>query len=377
VARSIFFYTDSQRLGGAERALFMLIETLDRAAWRPTLLLDAIPAGTPLAQHARELDVTVRTVRPLPLGLAGAAAVPSLTSMLRRERPDVFHAHLSWPLAAKYALLAAVVARVPAVVATVHLFPRFELDRSNFLQLRALTAGVGRYIAVSKDIADQLAQRLRWPAGKIDVVYNAVALDRFAPSDAPALREQLAGDRERQIVLTPARLDQQKGHAVLLRAAARLPDVVFVLAGEGPERAALEAQAAALALGERVVFLGQRSDVAQLLGASDAVALPSLFEGTSLAVLEAMAAGRPVVSSAIGGTNELIADGDTGLLVPPGDAAALARALRRVLADDELRAALARRARQRVERDFTPGAMSRRVTGIYEQLLARRRSARA
>jgi glycosyltransferase involved in cell wall biosynthesis len=233
-----------------------------------------------------------------------------------------------------------------------------------------LAAGVGRYIAVSRDIAEQLAQRLRWPAGKIDVVYNAVQLERFTSTDAPALRVQLAGDRERPIVLTPARLDRQKGHAVLLRAAAQLPDVVFVLAGEGPERAALEAQAAALALGDRVVFLGQRNDVAELLAACDMVALPSLFEGASLAVLEAMAAGRTVVSSAIGGTNELIADGDTGLLLPPGDSAALASALRRLLSDGELRAVLARRARERVERDFTPAAMSRRVTGIYEQLLA-------
>jgi glycosyltransferase involved in cell wall biosynthesis len=370
VARSIFFYTDSQTLGGAEHALFTLIETLDRTAWRSTLLLDAVPSAPPLARLARELDVPVRAIRPLPLGFGGVAAVPSLTRMLRRERPDVFHAHLSWPLAAKYALLAAIVARVPAVVATVHLFPRFELDRSNLLQLRALAAGVGRYIAVSRDIAEQLAQRLRWPAGKIDVVYNAVQLERFTSTDAPALRVQLAGDRERPIVLTPARLDRQKGHAVLLRAAAQLPDVVFVLAGEGPERAALEAQAAALALGDRVVFLGQRNDVAELLAACDMVALPSLFEGASLAVLEAMAAGRTVVSSAIGGTNELIADGDTGLLLPPGDSAALASALRRLLSDGELRAVLARRARERVERDFTPAAMSRRVTGIYEQLLA-------
>ena len=369
MARSIFFYTDSQTFGGAERALFILIEALDPAAWRPTLLLDAVASGPPLAQHARALDVAVRTVRPLPLGVAGAAAVPGLARMLRRERPDVFHAHLSSPMAAKYALLAAIVARVPAIVATVHLFPRLELDRSNFLQLRALAAGVGRYVAVSNDIADQLVGRLRWPAAKVEVVHNAVALDRFAPSDTSMLRARLGGDGGRRIVLTPARLDRQKDHATLLHAAAQLPDVVFVLAGEGPERAALQAQAAALALGDRVVFLGQRSDVAQLLCACDVIALPSLFEGTSLAVLEAMAAGRAVVSTAIGGTDELITDGETGLLVPPGDPAALATALRRLFADDQLRAELTRRARERVERDFTPAAMASRVTGIYEQLL--------
>jgi glycosyltransferase involved in cell wall biosynthesis len=370
VARSIFYYTDSQTLGGAEHALFMLIETLDRASWRPTLLLDAVDGQPPLAHRASELDVPVRTVPRMPLGFAGSTRVPGVVRMLRRQRPDVFHAHLSWPLAAKYALMAAVLARVPAVVATVHLLPRFELDRPSLLQLRAVAAGVGRYIAVSHDIADQLVERFRWPSEKIEVVHNAVRLERFAPTDATALRARLTGNRERPVVLTCARLHAQKGHTVLLHAAAELPEAVFVLAGDGPERAALEAQAAALALGDRVVFLGHRTDIPALLTACDVFALPSLYEGSSLAVLEAMAAGRAIVSSAIGGTDELVRDGDSGLLVPPGDADALVAALRRLLADDELRAALAGRAHARVERDFTPEVMSRRVTRIYERLLA-------
>jgi len=370
VARSIFYYTDSQTFGGAEHALFMLIETLDRTSWQPTLLLDAADGRPPLAQPAGELDVPVRTIAPMPLGFAGSTRVPGLVRMLRRERPDVFHAHLSWPLAAKYPLMAAVLARVPAVVATVQLLPGFELDRPSLLQLRALAAGVGCYIAVSYDIADQLVERFRWPPEKIEVVHNAVRLQRFAPTDAAALRARLTGNRQRPVVLTCARLHAQKGHAVLLRAAAELPDAVFALAGDGPERAALEAQAAALALGDRVVFLGHRTDIPALLAACDVFALPSLYEGSSLAVLEAMAAGRAVVSSAIGGTDELIRDGDSGLLVAPGDAEALAAALRRLFADDELRAALARRGRARVERDFTSDVMSQRVTRIYERLLA-------
>jgi glycosyltransferase involved in cell wall biosynthesis len=370
VARSIFFYTDSATFGGAEQALFMLIEALDRTAWQPTLLLEDAPGGPPLATHAGDLDVAVRTVPPMPLGAAGAARVPAVAKALRRERPAVFHAHLSWPMAAKYGLAAAVLARVPATVATVQLFPRFELDRSNLWQLRALAAGVGRYIAVSEDIAAKLVGRMRWPAEKIDVVYNAVDADRFQGVGGADLRASLAGDPQRPIVLTIARLDRQKGHPELLRAAAELPEAVFVLAGTGPERAGLEAQAAALGLEGRVQFLGHRDDVPQLLAACDVFALPSLFEGSSLAVLEAMAAERPVVSSAIGGTDELIADGENGLLVPAGDADALAAALRRLLGDRSLRTTLAQRARQRVEQAFTPAVTCGRVTKIYEELLA-------
>jgi glycosyltransferase involved in cell wall biosynthesis len=367
VARSIFFYTDSRELGGAQLALQMLIENLD-AGWRPTLLLDEDPGSQPLAERAEAIGTSVRRVAPMPLGLAGARCAIGLARLLRAERPAIFHAHLSWPLAAKWALAASVAARRPTV-ATVQLIPEFKLERSSYLQLRALAAGVDRYIAVSHDVASELAERFRWPAAKISVGYNAVEIDRFDRPAPVGLREKIGGG-DRPLVLTPARLDEQKGHPVLLRAAAELPGVDFALAGEGPRRGPLEALAAELGIADRVHFLGYRSDIPELLAACDIFALPSLYEGSSLAVLEAMAARRPVVSSAIGGTDELIEDGADGLLVAPGDADSLAAALRRLLDDDGLRAAFAARARERVERDFTPTAMTSRVEAIYAELLA-------
>jgi glycosyltransferase involved in cell wall biosynthesis len=368
VAQSIFFYADSRELGGAENAMLMLLESLDRSRWRPTLLLDGDAAVEPLAERAAELDVPAYPVPAMPLGLAGARHGVGLSRLLRRERPALFHAHLSWPLAAKWALAAAVLARVPSV-ATVQLIPEMALERSSELQLRLLSQGVGRYIAVSGAIAGELDQRFGWPASKIEVLYNAVDLDRFEV-DAPAgLREELGGSDSMPLVLTPARLDEQKGHDVLFRAAAEVPEARFVLAGEGPLRAQLEAEVARLGLAERVLFLGRRDDIPQLLAACDVFALPSLYEGSSLAVLEAMAARRAVVSSAIGGTAELIADGENGLLVPPGDATALATALRRVLDDPSLREEFTRKARSRAEAEFSRETMGRRVEGIYEELL--------
>ena len=171
-------------------------------------------------------------------------------------------------------------------------------------------------------------------------------------------------------MLTLGRLDEQKGYPVLFEAATLLPNAVFALAGEGPERRGLEALAAGLGIADRVHFLGHRTDIPRLLAACDVFALPSLYEGTSLAVLEAMAARRAVVSSAIGGTDELIDDGESGLLVPPGDAPALAAAIGRLLADRGLRESFGARARERVEADFTRQAMADRVTAIYERVLA-------
>lgn len=372
MARSTFFYTDSRVLGGAENAMFMLLESLDRAEWEPTLLLDDALGVEPLAARAAALGVPVRRVPPLPLGLTGARRVPALARLLRRERPEVFHAHMSSPVACKWALAAAVAARVPAVLGTVQVGEYEPPDRSARWQLQALAGGVGRYLAVSRDIAAELVERLGWPAEKIEVVYNAVDVERVAVAPPPGLREELGGGEGRPLVLTPARLDAQKGHATLFEAIARVPDATFVLAGEGPEREPLEALARRLGIADRVRFLGRREDVPELLAACDVFALPSLYEGSSLAVLEAMAAGIPIVSSAIGGTDELIEDGRNGLLVSPGDAEALAAALRRLLAEPALGAEMAARARERVEAGLRREQTASRVTEVYRELLGER-----
>jgi len=369
VARSIFFYTDSCVLGGAENAMLMLLESLDRRQWQPTLLLDDRPGAEVLAERAAALGVPVRLVGPLPLGLGGAREVPALVRLLRHERPEVFHAHMSSPVACKWGLTAAVAARVPAVLGTVQVGGYEPPDRSAFWQLRGLARGVDRYLAVSREIAGELVEQLGWPATKIDVVYNAVDLARVEVEAPTGLRERLGGSETRPLVLTPARLDAQKGHDVLLEAITQVPDAMFLFAGEGPERGRLETLAAERGIADRVRFLGRREDIPELLAVCDVFALPSLYEGSSLAVLEAMAARIPIVSSAIGGTEELIDDGRSGLLVAPGDPEALAAALRRVLDDSELRRSLTARARERVEDGLTREAMATRVEGIYRELL--------
>lgn len=346
--------------------MLMLNGHLDPERWQPTVLLDDDPGADPVAALFATAGSPVRRLPSMPEGLTGARRAGNLARLLRRERPDLFHAHLSWPVAAKWALAAATVARVPAV-ATMHLIPEFELGRSTRMQLRLLARGVGRYIAVSAAIRDQLIERFGWPAEKITIVHNAVELDRFGTAAPAGMREEIGGDGP--LLLTAARLERQKGHRVLLEAASQAPEATFALAGDGPERGELEALAVELGIADRVRFLGHRTDVPALLAVCDAFVLPSFYEGTSLAVLEAMAARRAVISSAIGGTDELIEDGVDGLLVPPGDAAALATALRRLLDDAALRETLADRAHEKVERRFSPTAMTGATEAVYEELL--------
>jgi glycosyltransferase involved in cell wall biosynthesis len=369
MARSVYFFTDSRESGGAEAALLLLLEHLDRSEWRPTLLHDAVPALAPVADAARELGAAVRAVRCPAVGWEGARRMPYLVRELRRARPAVFHAHLSWPLAARYALASAVAARIPAVVATFHLFPPAPLSRLARLQMRLLAPRVGRAVAVSQAIATSLRAVLHWPEGKIEVIRNGVPIERFRRLPDPELRRMLDGGSGDFVVLTTARLDPQKGLDVLLRAAAAVHDVRFAIAGAGPLRTRLEQEAAMLGLGERVLFLGHRPDVPALLAASDVFVLPSLFEGTPLALLEAMAAGKPVVASAIAGTDEIVEDGETGLLFPAGDAIALANALRRLVAQPGLRAELAAAGHRKAEAVFSAASSSEHVVAVYEQLL--------
>jgi glycosyltransferase involved in cell wall biosynthesis len=371
MARSIYYFTDSQELGGAEHALLLLLENLDRREWQPTLLYNENAALAPLAARALELGAEVRAVPALPLGLVGARRVPGFVRDLRHARPDVFHAHLSWPLSAKFPLFGAILAHRPVVVATVQLFSRFRLDRSSYLQERLLARGVDRYVAVSHDIAGKLVEVMHWPASKIEVIHNGVRVEPMQHGD-PAARRNLTGDVDRPIVLTAARLDPQKGLDTLIRAAADVPEARFVIAGDGRERADLQAAIVERGLEDRVVLLGHRNDIPSLLAACDVFVLPSLYEGSSLAVLEAMSAGKAVIASRIGGTDELIVHEESGLLIPPSDPDALSEAVRRLLDDDQLRRRLGSAARDRVQQHFSASVVADRTTRLYEELLTER-----
>jgi glycosyltransferase involved in cell wall biosynthesis len=188
-----------------------------------------------------------------------------------------------------------------------------------------------------------------------------------APGDRAATRERwrVAGDAI--LVLVLGALERRKGHAVLLDAAGRLdrdaPFLHYVFCGDGRERRALAAAAARL--GDRVVFAGFQRDVAACLAAADVVALPSLQEGLGVAALEAMAAGRPVVASRVGGLAEVVVEGETGLLAAPGDAAALAAALRTVAGDPALRARLGHGGRARVLARYTAARMAEGTLACY------------
>jgi len=260
---------------------------------------------------------------------------------------------------------------VPVVIATAHTCQEFP--KRCFLlhvQPRLVAVGVSRYLAVSEAAAQLLRRAFRIPAWKVQVVHNGIPLAAFDRPPNSALRATLSLATQRPIVLTTARLGREKGHEYLLKAAALVPEAMFVFVGEGPERASLEAQARELAIGNRIVFLGYREDIPDLLASCDLFILPSLCEGLPLSILEAMAASKPVIASAVGGNKEVIVHGETGLLVPPADPVALTGAILAILSDPALARRLATAGKARVQREFAAGTMVRHVTQVYDELLS-------
>jgi glycosyltransferase involved in cell wall biosynthesis len=368
---TVLHVVDSDVFGGAEQAVVTLVSGLDATRFRSVVAHHHTAALEPLVRGARAAGATPLAAPALPPGIPGLRRIPAYRRLARGVRPDVVHLHLSWPLGCQYELLASAWARVPVVVATVQLYVELRLGRRVMRQQRLYTRAVDRYFAVSEATRRSLVADLGWPADKITVVHNAVAPTSVDPATTAAVRESLLGAADRPLVLVPARLHPQKGHEYLLRAAVLVPDAVFALAGDGPERNRLEALAADLGVAERVRFLGHRDDMAALVDAADAVALPSLWEGLPISLLEAMAAGTPVVATRIAGTDELVASGTNGLLVEPRDADALAGAIRTVLDDPTTAARLATEGRATVARAFSATSMCRRIADSYDELLAR------
>jgi glycosyltransferase involved in cell wall biosynthesis len=289
--------------------------------------------------------------------------------LMRRLRPDIVHANSS--KAGVLGRLAAALTRVPVRIFTVHgwAFKAHEgVAAAVYLWAdRAMRPLTTRTICVAEsERAAGLRARTCGAAGTV-VIRNGVALDR------PRHRPGNATD-DAMTVLSVGRLRAPKDFPVLVRAAEQLPPATarIAIAGDGPDRAGIEA-AIRHDGGAPVELLGERDDVPELLAAADVFVLPSRSEGMPLSVLEAMAAGVPVVASAVGGVPELVVDGVTGVLVPPGDAAALAAALARLAGDAAERERMGAAARRRAEAEFGIEACRRRHLDLYRATLARAR----
>jgi glycosyltransferase involved in cell wall biosynthesis len=309
-------------------------------------------------------------------------AFVKLVRLLRRVRPRIVHTHTA--KAGVVGRLAAVVAGVPVRVHTFHghVFHGYFSAAATrvFLAIeRALARLTTRIVALSEGQATELSEHYRIaPRERITVVPLGLELDRFVTPDAPASAAARAAFRSevgaghRPVVSSIGRLVPIKNHRLLLEAVAILQqrnlDAVFVLAGGGPEEGALRRDASALGIAERVRFLGWRTDLEAIYAGSDAVVLASDNEGTPVCLLEAMAAGVPVVSTDAGGVPDIMRG--RGVVVPRRDPEALANALAAVLADPPAPSERARVSRE-VRAGYGAGRLVHDMTNLYDGLLAR------
>lgn len=344
----------------------------DRERWAVSFVTLEDPEPG-FAADLEELGVTVSG-----LGVRGRADLPGaavrLAARLRRQRPAVVHAHLFRP--SLVAMVSAVVARVPARIVTRH-HSDYHTRTGRWLPValdRLITFLAHRVVSVSDHVRHSMEEEEGLEPEKVVTIPNGVDAGRFQkprPERAAELRGKLAESGE-QVILVPARLHPEKGHVHLFRALELLAssgvDCRLWVAGEGPFETDYREEVAALGLEDRIDFLGFRPDVADLMAAADVVAVPSVAEAFGLVALEARVMSRPVVASRVGAIPELLEEGRAGLLVPPGDPAELARALRRILTEPELADALEAAGGRHLLEDWSLETMVRRYEGVYIDL---------
>jgi glycosyltransferase involved in cell wall biosynthesis len=372
----VLYFTNSSGRGGAEEHILTLLRHLDRTRFRPVLACSHGLAAAVAPDVPRDVPVE-RLELSRPLHIAGALR---LLHALRARRIDILHSHQF--TSSLFATPAGWVGRVPLVVETPHLRERWRKGpiKGSFLVDRLVGRFVDYYIAVSEANGRYLMEEKGLPRRKVRVILNGSDLERFRPGHPvpDGLRERLGLAPEDPVLVVLARLEPQKGHATLLQAIpavrSSFPRVRVICAGEGSLRRDLEAQASAMGLAGVVRFVGYQARSEDFLALADVVVLPSLFEGLPLVAVEALAAQRPLLATAVDGTPEVVVDGVTGLTVPPGNAGALAAALCRLLGDPALRDRLAREGRRWVAQRFDEKRQVRATQDLYVEGLRHRLS---
>jgi len=362
--------------GGAEEHVLSLLTAARNYGFTPFLAAPA-PLLETMAPELAEFRVNSMTIE-LPSRLNWIRFIAQLAAMLRREQIDLVHCHSV--IGSLCALSASRILSGRSIIETCHgreFWREGKRIKGNFWIDRQASRFVDRFIAVSHATARFLRESKGIPSDKIVVIRNGRDLTSLLPpkpQESAKARAELGLSNE-QTVLLLGRLAKEKGHALLLDAlkilGSRRPSLIAMFAGIGPLEAELKAICKAAGLTDQVRFLGYRTDLQRLLAAADLVVLPSISEGLPLAAVEALAAARPIVATDTGGIPEVILNGQTGLLIPPYDSAALAEAMHRVLNDAALALRLGTNGRLFVEQHFDVRVQIEDTMALYRDLTSR------
>jgi glycosyltransferase involved in cell wall biosynthesis len=365
---TVLYVIWSLQMGGAERVVADLARSLDRRVFRP--LVCCLNFKGHLAEPLERDGVPVYSLGKRPK--LDLAVLLKLVRLMRRENVAVVHTHL-WT-SSFWGRLAAALARVPVVVVTEHNLDTWRRTH-HLLADRLLGRVTDDWVFVSREVESFYRSRLEIPPDRGHVVHNGIDLAPLRrPVDRAAARARLGLPADARVAGVVGRLEARKGHRFFLEAmaavAAREPGTLGLIVGDGKEREEILARRDALGLAETVRLVGYWPDLAEALAALDVFVLPSVMEGHPLAILEAMAAGKPVVATEVGGNAEAVEHGRTGLLVPPEAPGPLAEAILELVCDRERAARLGEAGRRSLESRFSLPAAVKANEDIYRQRCA-------
>lgn len=357
-------------VGGAENLLLSILRRLDPQRFSSQVC--CIGERGELGGQVIAMGYPLTELHLLGKGGMDRRVVPALVELIRRENIDLVHSHLYH--ANFYGRLAARKAGVPAVASIHNTYTKHKWHRQ--LANWYLSRHTAAIIAGSEEIRQDVVRHDFVPASLVEVIPNSVDLARSHSGLSRAEARQRLGLPENATVLgSVGRLEEQKGHRFLIEALARLKqsgeDAYLLLVGDGREAAMLKSLSARLGLEQQVMFLGTRGDLGDLFRAMDLFVMPSLWEGLSLAMLSAMAAGLPVIATAVGGVRQVLGEEEYGYTLPVGDAEALAAKIRACLAAPADMAQMAEKGRRHVCDNYSDEAMVRRLEAVYTRVLQR------
>jgi len=358
-------------VGGAERQLLYLVERVARLADVTVISLSGSDIGL---RPEFERLAGVRTVLcPKRPGI-DVMLVPRLAALLRRERPVIVHTYLR--TAGYWGRVAACLAGVPIRIASER---NLEIERGQFANLldRILSSVTDRVVVNADAIRDYLVHIEGLDPEKIEIIRNGVPVSRtLSEFEAHIVRRGFGLSDFEYVVAFIGRLVPQKNPALFLAMAQAVVrsglKCGFLLVGDGPLRTILADQTRTLGIQDAVRFTGVRNDVSRILGVIDLLVLTSDWEGLPNVILEALAAGVPVVATRVGGVGEVLEDGVTGYIVPPRDLPTLIDRVLRVLSDREVRDRCGRRGRESTQSRFSISVMVDRTVALYNSLLQSR-----
>lgn len=385
----IVVYTEAPEPGGVTHVIDMLTEDPDTEL-RQTLVCGGNPGLRAWRENAAARGLSVKTFALRgKIGITNWLDFPNIIRLIRQaRRARVLHFHLHTPFSCSAAITMAGLFSHTPIVITEHYITqlgylrRRKLSRAKaalrelkirlliFMKMISLRF-VDRIVAVSDSNRDYIVQRLgQTLSERTQVIPNGIEVQLYAPgypqNDGPVASES-------PVVVTVAGLNNQKGHEYLFHAIAgilpQFPRTRFLLVGDGHLRGHLEAMATNLGIRNAVEFMGYRSDIPAILERADVFVLPSLFEGLPLSLLEAMAAGKPVVATDVDGSHDVVLDGVTGFLVPPRDSEALIKTIASLLGNEEMRSNFGKAGRERALKLYSSKRMYEDYLALYYSLL--------